>query len=145
MLQLHSNVLLTTAIYHFRQVPNALANKQFESGGGIFNGNTIFSDIILAARCFLSFATSSSFPFPSFFRFWQARHSKGALLPPQVINRTLDSSQISQERFLTWREISSSLISVHLYCLGILAVSPSQPMAASPKLDLCVVGAFHQP
>ena len=61
----------------------------------------VFSDVILAA----------STPSPA--RFWQARHSKGALLPPQVTNRSLDSSQISRDRFLTRREISSRLISSH--------------------------------
>jgi len=39
------------------------------------------------------------FFFFSFFRFWQARPSKCALLPPQVTNRRFDSSQISRDRF----------------------------------------------
>ena len=110
MLQIHSNVILTTAIYHFRRIPKVLANKQFESGGGIFNGNTgIFrhhSGCLLLPLLLLLFFFSFSF-----FRFWQAKRSKGALLPQQLTNRSLDSSQISQDIFLTWREISSSLIS----------------------------------
>ena len=98
----------STDIYHFRRVPKMLPNKRFESGGGIFNGNTgIFrrhSGCLLLPLLLLLF-----FSF-SFFRFRQARRSKGALLPPQVTNRSLDSSQILRDRFLTRREISSSLI-----------------------------------
>jgi len=30
----------STAIYHFVRLPKMLPNKRFESGGGIFNGNT---------------------------------------------------------------------------------------------------------
>lgn len=100
----------STAIYHFRRVPKVLPNKRFESGGGIFNGNTgIFrrhSGCLLLPLLLLLFFFSFSF-----FRFWQARRSKGTLLPPQVTNRSLDSSQISRDRFLTQQEISLSLIS----------------------------------
>jgi len=87
----------STTIYHFRRVPKMLPNKRFESGGGIINGNTgIFRRnsgcLLLLLLFFFSF---------SFCRFWQARCSTGAVLPPQVTNRSLDSSQISRDRFLT--------------------------------------------
>ena len=101
----------TTAIHNFRRVPKMLPNKSFKSGGGIFDGNTgIFRRHsgclwllpllpLLLVLFFFSF---------SYVRFWQSRRSKGALLPLQATNRSLDSSQISRDRFL---RISSSLIS----------------------------------
>ena len=104
----------STAIHHFRRVPKMLPNKWFKSRGGIFDGNTdIFARHsgclwllpllpLLLLLFFFSF---------SFVRFWQARRSKGALLPLQATNRSLDSSEISRDRFLTRRVISLSLIS----------------------------------
>jgi len=81
-----------TAIYHFCRVPKMLPNKRFESGRGIFNGNTsIFRRH--SGWLLLPFLPLLFFSF-SFFRFWQARCSKGATLPPQVTNRSLDSSEI---------------------------------------------------
>ena len=79
----------STAIHNFRRVPKMLPNKWFKSGGGIFDGNT------------------------GIFR-RHSRRSKGALLPLQATNRSLDSSQISRDRFLTRRVISLSLISQDL-------------------------------
>ena len=103
----------STAIHNFRQVPKMLPNKSFKSGGGIFDGNTgifrrhsgclwLLPLLPLLLLFFFSF---------SFVRFWQPRRSKGASLPLQATNRSLDSSQISRDRFITRRVISSSLIS----------------------------------
>ena len=101
----------STAIHNFRRVPKMLPINSFKSGGGIFDGNTgIFRRHsgclwllpllpLLLLLFFFSF---------SFVRFWQARRIKGALLPLQATNRSLDSSR---DRFLTRRVISSSLIS----------------------------------
>ena len=104
----------STAIHNFRRVPKMLPNKWFKSGGGIFNGNTgIFrrhSDCLWLLPLLPLLLLLFFFSF-SFVRFWQARRSKGALLPPQATNRSLDSSQISRDRFLTRRVISLSLIS----------------------------------
>ena len=104
----------STAIHNFRRVPKMLPNKSFKSGGGIFDGNTgIFRRhsgclwlLPLLPLLLLLFLFSFSFV-----RFWQARRIKGALLPLQATNRSLDSSEISRDRFLTRRVISSSLIS----------------------------------
>ena len=103
-----------TAIHHFRRVPKMLPNKSFKSGAGIFHGNTgifrrhsgcLWLLPLLPLHLLLFF-----FSF-SFVRVWRPRRSKGALLPLKATNRSLDSSEISRDRFLTRRVISSSLIS----------------------------------
>ena len=105
----------STAIHNFRRVPKMLPNKWFKSGGGIFDGNTgIFRRhsgclwLLPLLPPWLPLLLLLFFSSFSFVKFWQARRSKGALLPLQATNRSLDSSQISRDRFL---RISSSLIS----------------------------------
>jgi hypothetical protein len=117
----------STAIHHFRRVPKMLPNKWFKSGGGIFDGNTGIFRRHSGCLWLLPLLPLLPFFFSfSFVRFWQARHSNGALLPPQATNRSLDSSQISRDRFLTQRVISSSLILRHPYCLHtIISISNS--------------------
>ena len=107
----------STAIHNFRRVPKMRPNKSFKSGGGIFDGNTgIFRRHsgclwLLPLLPLLPLLLLLFFFSFSFVRFWQARRIKGALLPLQATNRSLDSSQISRDRSLRRRVISSSLIS----------------------------------
>jgi len=69
-------ISLSTAIYHFRRVPKMLPNKRFESGGGIFNVNTVI--FRRHSGCLLLPLLLPLFFFSFSFRFWQA--SKGLML-----------------------------------------------------------------